>query len=188
MGVMSPGLFNAVVLINPKDEDKSLEQNISVERGEPPAGTAAENSSSTKDSGGSRRPTPATQGPAAISGGVLASNNKPAANAFLAVVAFNVQPKPGATDLAAWPQVLAEGTTSADGKFKLELGNVTSKTHVYPSLLARTKDSGVVWKRLDLDASLPNRHWQDSSRITNSDDIDLVSTDNGDGTFTVQRQ
>jgi hypothetical protein len=45
-----------------------------------------------------------------------------------------------------------------------------------------------VWKRLDLDTNLPNRHWQDSSRITNNNDIDLISTPNGDGTFTVQRQ
>lgn len=45
-----------------------------------------------------------------------------------------------------------------------------------------------IYKRLDLDPTAPNTHWQDSSRITNNDDIDLVSTDNGDGTFTVQRQ
>lgn len=43
-------------------------------------------------------------------------------------------------------------------------------------------------RRLDLDTGSPNKHWRDSSRITNGDDIDLVSTDNGDGTFTVQRQ
>lgn len=88
-----------------------------------------------------------------VSGLVRNSDGKPAASAFLAVVAFNVQPKPGATDLSAWPEVLAEGTTTADGKFKLQLGKVTSKTHISPSLLARTKNSGVVWERLDLDAA-----------------------------------
>jgi beta-lactamase regulating signal transducer with metallopeptidase domain len=114
-----------------------------VGRGTAATQTPGRDSSARKEDSTNRR---------TLAGCILDATGKPASGAFIAILAYNVQPKPGATDLSAWAEVLAEATT-ADGKFELQLGDVTSKTHIYPSLLARTQDSGLAWRRLDFDVS-----------------------------------
>lgn len=61
-------------------------------------------------------------------------------------------------------------------------GNVSGFTDEHALMLKE------IWQRVDLDRNSPNTHSKDSSRIVNGGNIDLVSTDNNDGTFTVQRQ
>ena len=43
-----------------------------------------------------------------------------------------------------------------------------------------------IFRRLDLDIAVPNTHKNDNTEITNSE-FDLITTDNGDGTYTVTR-
>ena len=82
-----------------------------------------------------------------IRGTVAAPDGKPAAGAFVAMVGLK-----SVADAQPTSEVLAEGVADGAGRYELSLQDVSSKTHVYPNLVARTEQSGITWHRVDLDA------------------------------------
>ena len=89
----------------------------------------------------------ATGKPTYASGTITNASGKAVAGAFVAVVGLDtsqVRRQVG--------NVLAEGVTDKEGNYKLTMRGVSSKTHRYSNVLARTSESGLAWKAIDLDA------------------------------------
>lgn len=95
----------------------------------------------------------------------------------------------------------AKLTTATLGDFTVEINVITDvgPQDLLGAIAVGNKSFANIlvemYQRFDLLEGSSNRHWKDSSRIAigydeNSDtaDIDLRSTDNGDGTFDVERQ
>lgn len=83
-----------------------------------------------------------------LSGAVLDANDRPVANANVAVVAQEVASRKGV--------ILAEVTTNPDGKFRLEFNHVPPQTHSFPHLIARKEGAALAWEKISLDAGEAN--------------------------------
>ena len=87
-----------------------------------------------------------------IHGRITGADGKPTAGASVAAIAMRVAHGRGG-DLEPPGTVLGEAQTDADGRYQFELEKVSSKTHLYPKLIARASGSAVAWKSLNLDAA-----------------------------------
>ena len=86
-----------------------------------------------------------------ISGTIQTPDRKPVAKAFVAAIGMRRQAGRGG-DLISNSAVLGESITDDDGRYRMQLSGVSSRTHVTANLIARTDGSGLAWKRLDPDA------------------------------------
>jgi beta-lactamase regulating signal transducer with metallopeptidase domain len=86
-----------------------------------------------------------------IHGRITGADGKPTAGANVAAIAMRVAHGRGG-DLEPPGTVLGESQTDADGRYQIELPVVSSKTHLYPKLIARAGGSALAWKALNLDA------------------------------------
>jgi len=82
-----------------------------------------------------------------IHGVLTGPDGKPDAGAFVVVIGLEA-----VKNVLPVAEVLAEGVADDAGRYELTLRDVSSKTHVYPHLVAWTEQSGISWQRLDLDA------------------------------------
>lgn len=102
-----------------------------------------------------------------VHGKVTAANGKPAAGAHVAVIARITTTQRGG-ELGPYFSVLAEGKVNDDGGFELDIPADSPATHQDASVIARTADSAVAWKRLDLnatDAASPTLTLQNASPL-----------------------
>jgi len=83
--------------------------------------------------------------PSYASGTVTNDSGKPVPGAFVAVVGLNFDQSSRSGEL------LAEGVTNKKGEYKLTMRGVSAKTHRYSNVIARTDDSALAWKAIDLD-------------------------------------
>ncbi len=104
----------------------------------------------------------------------------PSANGEI-VVSGNLFPRNSALSLF-------EQTSGFDAFLRLEVSTRAVVVEVGTSGLTASESLqlGDVHKRLDLDSTTPNTYKNDNSEISNND-FTLGRTDNGDGTFTVNR-
>ncbi|REK17450.1 MAG: hypothetical protein DWQ37_06580 [Planctomycetota bacterium] len=86
-----------------------------------------------------------------VAGRVTLGDGRPAAGAHVAVKATLIKARRGG-HLPARGDVLAEGTTDADGNYRLDIGDASSKTHRNASLIARQDGHAIAWRQIDLDA------------------------------------
>ncbi len=86
-----------------------------------------------------------------IAGRVEEADGEPAAGALVAVVAWPSS-RSGSLEPGGPPraEVLAEGTTDGDGKFTFRLKGVSADTHTRAHVIARSNDSGLLWRAIDL--------------------------------------
>lgn len=85
-----------------------------------------------------------------VSGRVTDDQGKPLSGVHVAVIGRLIQPARGG-DFDSSSAVLTEGTTDKDGKYRLSLKGVSSKTHAYVMLIARKKGLALAWQQRDLD-------------------------------------
>ena len=86
-----------------------------------------------------------------VHGRVTGPNGKSAVTVHVAVVGSRIRPERGG-DLSSRSDVLAEGATDETGRFEVKLSGVSAKTHSKAVVIARSNDSGLAWRRIDLDA------------------------------------
>lgn len=108
-----------------------------------PAKKSADESESKTDIAAALREV--TGKPSYASGTVTNDSGKPVAGAFVAVIGLNVDQTSRSGEL------LAEGVTNKKGEYKLTMRGVSGKTHRYSNVIARTDDSALGWKAIDLD-------------------------------------
>jgi len=89
--------------------------------------------------------------PHTIHGRVLGPDGRPAAKAHVAAIGMRRQAGRGG-DLNSSFAVLGEAITDGDGRYRMQLTGVSSNTHSFAKLIARTNNAGLAWKRLDPDA------------------------------------
>ncbi|MBL8850925.1 MAG: carboxypeptidase regulatory-like domain-containing protein, partial [Planctomycetaceae bacterium] len=82
-----------------------------------------------------------------VSGTVVDADGQPVPGAFVAVGATD----PRRREENYGDQLLGEATTGSDGRFTFQLSGVSSKTHLYPKVFARTDESAIAWSVFDLD-------------------------------------
>ncbi len=82
-----------------------------------------------------------------IRGTVNGPDGKPAAAALVAIVARSRKGSGRAPG-----EILVEGETDSEGRYRFSLPNVSSKSHRLAALVVRTEDSAIAWQDLDLDA------------------------------------
>jgi hypothetical protein len=86
-----------------------------------------------------------------ITGQVLGPDGMPAESAHVAVIGQPTTPSRGG-DLDREGEVLEQAQIDRQGRFQLQLADVSSKTHIYVNLIARMDGSAVAWQLINLDA------------------------------------
>ena len=88
-----------------------------------------------------------------IHGRISGVDGKPAADVDVAVIGSRKGTERGG-DLAPLGVVLAERRTDSDGRYRIELDGISSKTHRYVNLIARTNGTALAWRKLNLNADV----------------------------------
>ena len=87
-----------------------------------------------------------------VTGQVTSTDGEPVADAHVAVIAMRVQSRRGG-DYSPGGEILVEGRTKIDGTYRLTLDSVSSKTHHFANVIARTDGMAIAWKQVNLDES-----------------------------------
>ncbi len=87
-----------------------------------------------------------------IHGRIVGVDGKPAEGVDVAVIAWRKAIDRGG-DLKTMDALLGESKTDADGQYRIELDDVSSKTHRDAHVMARASGTALAWRKLNLDAA-----------------------------------
>jgi beta-lactamase regulating signal transducer with metallopeptidase domain len=88
-----------------------------------------------------------------VRGQVVDSDGKPVADAQVAAIGVSLRAERGG-DLPSRDEVLAETTTNEEGRFVITtVDPVSSSTHMYSRMIARSEGLGLGWQNLNLDVT-----------------------------------
>ena len=82
-----------------------------------------------------------------VQGTITGVDGKPVVGAFVAAVGLRIVAGMGTDNV-----VFAEGVTDRAGRYELPLVGISSMRYSQNNVIARTKDSGIAWKKLDVDS------------------------------------